>query len=180
MKLHFQLKPFRITVDPVKPAFDFILCGSSAGSDKVQTAFIATLGSLKAVLLIISVFLSLAVRKQPSEFNESKTIAYAIYNQAFCMICLLAIWQAIPESNYELKYILRSFIILWGTTISLLVIFGRKIYYIIIGKNKAFHTARKSRSMGTSSRGEEKAHSSDSTPDLKLKSIQRDLVSTNV
>jgi len=138
----FPLKSWRILVDPLKPANDYVLCGSSlavsTGGDTAQTAFIATLGSIKAILLIVGIILSIAVRKQPSEFNESQTIAFSIYNISFCLICLLAIWLAITDSNYTLKYILRSVVILWGVTITLIVIFGRKLYYISIGKNKAF------------------------------------------
>jgi len=155
----FHINAFRITAVQLQPASDYVLCGSVLGpTDAYQTAFIATLGSLKAILLIVGVLLSIAVRKQPSEFNESRPIAVAIYNQSFCLICLLAIWLAIDDSNYTLKYILRSFIILWGNSISILVIFGRKIYYISIGKNKAF----KGRGSSSSSKRESRPNTTNS------------------
>lgn len=70
--------------------------------------------------------------------------------------CLLAIWLAIPDDNYTLKYILRAFIVLWGNTVTIVVIFGRKIYYIAIGKDKPFKgrgtSSSNMRSRDTSSR----------------------------
>lgn len=149
---------------------DYPLCGSFYGSDNIQKAFVATLGTLKAILLIISMIITIAVRKQPSEFNEAKAIAFAVYNQSFCLVyvfrlflnrfqsdsylfsrALLAVWLVINDSNYEIKYILRSIIVLWGCIMTIFFIFYGKMYYIAIGKDHAF-TAGRSGSMSSSRR----------------------------
>jgi len=141
----YHIYAIKVISDFRKPVEDYTICGTTvnanvfnSASDTIQTGFFATLGSFKAILLIIGCALSVAVRKQPSEFNESRTIALSIYNISFCLVAFLAIWLAIPDSSYQLKYILRSVVVLWGVTITILVIFGRKIYYIVIGKNKAY------------------------------------------
>jgi len=141
----YHVYAVKIIAVPNAPSQDYTICTSlvntdvfSTAADTVQTGFFATLGAFKAILLLIGCFLSVAVRKQPSEFNESRTIALAIYNVAFCLVAFLAIWLAIPDSSYSLKYILRSVVVLWGNSITILAIFGRKMYYILIGKNKAY------------------------------------------
>jgi len=134
----FPIKTFMNEIDVSNPSLDYPLCGSTSGSDNVQKGFIATLGALKAILLLVSLFIIYAVRKQPSEFNEAKAIAFSVYNQAFCIVALLAVWLVIPDSNYEIKYILRSIIVLWGAIMTVFFIFFKKFYYIAIGKDKAF------------------------------------------
>jgi len=165
----FPIKAWRIPVQIFKPVYDYVLCGTYSGSDYIQVAFIGTLGALKAFLILIFVVLSIIIRKQPSEFNESKAIAYAVYNQAFCIICLLVIWLVITDDNYVLKYILRSFIVLWGTSITLIMIFGRKLYYIAIGKNKAFRGARSTASHSNREKLSGESGPSDREPVLNLK-----------
>jgi len=166
----FPIYAIRISPDVSRRSQDYLLCGSQVladpsvtASDKVQTAFFATLGALKAILLIIAVVLSILVRKQPSEFNESRTIALSIYNISFCLVCILAIWLAIPDNSYTLKYILRSFIVLWGNTITLVCIFGRKFYYIAIGKNKAYKGRGSTSSRGSAFQSREQSSTNKAT-----------------
>jgi len=137
---------------------DYPLCGTNSGSDNIQKAFVATLGTLKAILLLASIIISWFIRKQPSEFNEAKAIAFSVYNQSFCIVALLAVWLVIPDNNYEIKYILRSIIVLWGCIMTIFFIYYKKLFYLAIGKNQAF-SSRRSSSMSSSFR-ESKHHSS--------------------
>jgi len=121
-----------IVVDPLRPALNYIRCTSP--NYTAWTAFIGTLGGLKAVVILVGIWLAIVCRKQPSEFNESKYVAYALYNQLFCICILLAIWQAIPNENYNLAYILRSIVFLWGISLTLISIFAQKIYFTCRGK----------------------------------------------
>jgi len=143
------------------PGDDYMVCDSAttiSNRPQIQTAFLATLGSVKAIPLIIGVWLSLVVRKAPSDYNESKFLAYAMYNQSFCLIVLLAIWLTIEDQNYNLKYILRSFVILWGITITLIVIFAPKIYFTIFNK---IWVTKKSHMTTANSSGNNSVHTKD-------------------
>jgi len=128
----FPIHATVVIVDPLRPSENYFRCLSE--NYTAWQAFIGLLGALKAVVILFGIWLAIVCRKQPSEFNEAKYIAYALYNQLFCLCILLAIWQAIPVESYELAYILRSFVFLWAITITLLSIFVQKIYFTIRGK----------------------------------------------
>ncbi|XP_063697813.1 uncharacterized protein LOC134828756 [Culicoides brevitarsis] len=97
-----------------------------------------TFTSMEVVFLAWGVRLCIMVRKAPSEFNESRFISMAIYNE-FLLTCFLNVSMLFLQSpaNPDLLYII--FFCHTQLTVSLLLalIFGSKVYMVLRGGEKA-------------------------------------------
>jgi len=131
----------QVETNPYAGYYWYSVCSST--SDKIttlptltlyDTAFVATLGVYKGVLLLSGIIVTYLLRKVPSAFNEGRYLGYAIYNLAFCLVLLLAIWQAVAPSQYLFATIAREVVILWAILISVGVIFVPKIYFVLTNR----------------------------------------------
>ncbi|XP_033626735.1 probable G-protein coupled receptor CG31760 [Asterias rubens] len=87
------------------------------------------------VLLLWGVRLCYVVRKAPSEFNESRFISWAIYNETMLSLFLCVATFFLQDlANPDLIYIIWFLYSQLTTTVVLALLFGSKIYLVIQGK----------------------------------------------
>lgn len=82
--------------------------------------------------LLYGVLLCYQVRNTPSQFNESKWIAYALYNTAFSGVIVAGIVYGLPE-DATTQAVLISIGLLWCTSTTLAVLFIPKLFNILLG-----------------------------------------------
>ncbi|KAK2175881.1 hypothetical protein NP493_697g01005 [Ridgeia piscesae] len=89
-------------------------------------AAIAELG-----LLLWGIRLCIVVRKAPSEFNESRFISWAIYNETLLSLFLnITMFFLQSPSNPDLLYLVRFIHTQLTTTVTLTFLFGSKAYLV--------------------------------------------------
>ncbi|XP_070575532.1 metabotropic glycine receptor-like isoform X2 [Ptychodera flava] len=92
----------------------------------------------KILLLLWGIRLSFIVRKAPSEFNESKFITWAIYNETLLSMFLnIALIFLQDPSNPDLRYIILFVHSQLTTTVVLGLLFGSKMYLVFKYQGKA-------------------------------------------
>ncbi|XP_067631335.1 uncharacterized protein [Eurosta solidaginis] len=98
-----------------------------------------TFTSMEVLFLAWGVRLCIMVRKAPSEFNESRFISMAIYNE-FLMTCFLNVSMLFLQSpaNPDLLYIIFFCHTQLTVTLLLCLIFGSKVY-IVLRSGKSHH-----------------------------------------
>uniref|UniRef100_A0A1I8NGH3 G-protein coupled receptors family 3 profile domain-containing protein n=1 Tax=Musca domestica TaxID=7370 RepID=A0A1I8NGH3_MUSDO len=91
-----------------------------------------TFTSMEVVFLAWGVRLCIMVRKAPSEFNESRFISMAIYNE-FLLTCFLNVSMLFLQSpaNPDLLYIIFFCHTQLTITLLLALIFGSKVYIVL-------------------------------------------------
>ncbi|XP_061500335.1 uncharacterized protein LOC1276821 [Anopheles gambiae] len=96
-----------------------------------------TFTSLEVLFLAWGVRLCIMVRKAPSEFNESRFISMAIYNE-FLLTCFLNVSMLFLQSpaNPDLLYIIFFCHTQLTVTLLLALIFGSKVYLVFRGGGK--------------------------------------------
>jgi hypothetical protein len=72
------------------------------------------------------------VRNTPSQFNESKWIAYSLYNTAFSGIIVAGIVYGLPE-DATTQAVLIAIGLLWCTSATVGVLFVPKLFNILLG-----------------------------------------------
>nr|XP_024217018.1 probable G-protein coupled receptor 158 [Halyomorpha halys] len=97
--------------------------------------------TIEVLFLIWGIRLCIVVRKAPSEFNESKFISLAIYNE-FLLSLFLNISMLFLQSpaNPDLLYIIFFCHTQMTVTVLLCFIFGSKAYMVFKGHNKSEDT----------------------------------------
>ncbi|KAJ3277891.1 Transcription factor unc-86 [Borealophlyctis nickersoniae] len=85
-----------------------------------------------ALLLALGVVMSYKTRNVHSSFNESRYIAYAIYNITLCVVVLLPIYMTIGDNpgSSQREYIVRSLATLFANIACMLILFGPKLYQV--------------------------------------------------
>ncbi|XP_053674377.1 uncharacterized protein LOC128724681 [Anopheles nili] len=96
-----------------------------------------TFTSMEVLFLAWGVRLCIMVRKAPSEFNESRFISMAIYNE-FLLTCFLNVSMLFLQSpaNPDLLYIIFFCHTQLTVTLLLALIFGSKVYLVLRGGGK--------------------------------------------
>ncbi|XP_055607463.1 uncharacterized protein LOC129755136 [Uranotaenia lowii] len=96
-----------------------------------------TFTSMEVLFLAWGVRLCIMVRKAPSEFNESRFISMAIYNE-FLLTCFLNVSMLFLQSpaNPDLLYIIFFCHTQLTVTLLLGLIFGSKVYLVLRGGGK--------------------------------------------
>uniref|UniRef100_A0A8D8GLQ4 Probable G-protein coupled receptor CG31760 n=1 Tax=Culex pipiens TaxID=7175 RepID=A0A8D8GLQ4_CULPI len=96
-----------------------------------------TFTSMEVLFLAWGVRLCIMVRKAPSEFNESRFISMAIYNE-FLLTCFLNVSMLFLQSpaNPDLLYIIFFCHTQLTVTLLLGLIFGSKVYLVFRGGGK--------------------------------------------
>lgn len=118
-----DMKPIRIQVDQYRPVYDYEECPIDGPVNGIAAALIAYNG----VLCIGGLVIAWKIRKlRYSLFNESKIIAFSMYNATF-FATLVIILQFTKATERELLYILRSAGIILGTGISVATLFVSKL-----------------------------------------------------
>ncbi|KAF5270913.1 hypothetical protein FQA39_LY08294, partial [Lamprigera yunnana] len=92
---------------------------------------------LEVAFLIWGIRLCIVVRKAPSEFNESKFISMAIYNEFLLSVFLnISMFFLQKPANPDLLYIIFFCHTQLTVTLLLCLIFGSKAYLVFRGKNE--------------------------------------------
>ena len=82
------------------------------------------------ILLLFGAFLSIAVRKTPSLFNESKLIGISIYNLVFLSLILIPVVIVLDTVNPFISWIIRTTGVLYAFVATLLLQFLPKLWGI--------------------------------------------------
>lgn len=89
------------------------------------------------LLLLWGIRLCIVVRKAPSEFNESRFISWAIYNETLLSLFLsLAMFFLQSPANPDLLYIIQFIHTNLTTTVTLVFLFGSKAYVVYRRKQR--------------------------------------------
>ncbi|XP_064641576.1 metabotropic glycine receptor-like [Lineus longissimus] len=97
--------------------------------------YCAAVGEL--LLLLWGIRLCIVVRKAPSEFNESRFISWAIYNETLLSLFLnISMLFLQSPSNPDLLYLVLFLHTQLTTTVTLAFLFGSKAYVVIKHRNK--------------------------------------------
>ena len=79
-----HMEAMYVQVDPWRPQYDYYTCANGTSS-----AYLVAHATLKGLLIVVGMFLTYAVRKVPSQFNESLYIMISIYNVAAISVFVL-------------------------------------------------------------------------------------------
>lgn len=82
--------------------------------------------------LLYGVLLCYQVRNTPTTFNESRWIAYSLYNTAFCGLIIVSLVYGLAD-DVAIQSALVSIGLLWCTSATLCVLFLPKLYNIWMG-----------------------------------------------
>lgn len=113
------MRAVRITVDPIRPAYDYLTCSYPPGALAVVYLHLA----IKGGMLLFGAGLTFLVRNVPSQFNESSLLGLSIYNTSFAVVFVVPI-LAVHLGGRETVYLIRSGSIMFIaiTTVSLLYV----------------------------------------------------------
>jgi hypothetical protein len=113
------LKSSRVTVDPDRPAYDYLHCETTTTDLGAIAAHLA----IKGGMLLFGVVLTYSVRNVPSQFNEAIWLGVALYNTVFILSFGLPI-IASGVGGRTSVYLIRGFLIIFVacSTIGLLYI----------------------------------------------------------
>lgn len=123
-----DLQPTYISLDAYRPYHDYITCVPTR-----QTAFTVVLAIILAycgLIILVGLFVAYKVRSIPySVYDESKTIAFSMYNVSFFVI-LLAALRLSNAASREVLFVLQSMAIVIAVVITLSTILYSKFSYI--------------------------------------------------
>ncbi|XP_071507716.1 probable G-protein coupled receptor CG31760 [Diadema antillarum] len=103
------------------------------------------------LLLLWGIRLCYVVRKAPSEFNESRFISWAIYNETLLSLFLCVATFFLQDlANPDVLYLIWFFYSQLTTTVVIVLLFGSKVYLVLHGKGDKTDTRMKT---GTTSTG---------------------------
>lgn len=95
-------KPYIVAIDPLRPLYNYTTCRNG---DSANNWVIAAL-IIKFALMGISAWAAFAVRKVPSEFQESTFIGASIWNVTFLMV--IGVSVVITSSDRSFSFWVRS------------------------------------------------------------------------
>jgi hypothetical protein len=131
-----------IQPDPTRPSLDMQLCTFSS----TDFIFLGILGFYKLLVLAAGVVFSIRIWNFHLEaFNESRQIAFSMYNLVFfAVLAIIAVASLNQESQLVAAYTLRSVAMLLAITITILVMFIPKVVMTLRSTLGLFHSAHKS------------------------------------
>ncbi len=89
--------------------------------------YLLVLGAEKAALLLFGSVMSFSTRKVTQTFNDSTTVAWAIYNTIIATSVVLPISTLLGDIG-DNRIILLLLLLLWISTSTLLLVFGTKVW----------------------------------------------------
>jgi hypothetical protein len=118
-----DMTPIRVHVDEYRPIYDYEQCPEDGAVIGIAASLIAYNG----VLCVAGLIIAWKIRKlRYSVYNESKIIAFSMYNAAF-FATLVIVLQFTQATERDLLYILRSAGIMLGTAVSVATLFVTKL-----------------------------------------------------
>jgi hypothetical protein len=140
------IKSILHTIDPYRPSLSYNVCTFSV----TAKAFMIVNIVAGAGLLAWGSFLIYNIRKIPnSVYDESKIIAFLIYNTAFFAVIILVIQLVIGNRNRDLTFMITAACCFLGAMIAVCVLFGTKIYAVERDITKSGSTTGSHRSGGS-------------------------------
>jgi hypothetical protein len=94
-----------------------------------DVGFAAALSSTKALMLLFGAMMSFSTRTVSENFNESKPIAFSIYNVLFTA-CIIIPIGLLNQSDGRTLYLLGVFAIYWITLSTFSIVFAPKVIAI--------------------------------------------------
>lgn len=118
-----------IVVDPYRPSLNYYNCVSnSSGATILWVIF-----GLHMATFVVGAYLAWQVRLIPFKiYDESKSIAFSIYNVGFFGIILAVILNVAQATHYVL-FGLLCFLCVAGSLITINILFGSKMYWVTNG-----------------------------------------------
>ena len=89
-----------------------------------------------ATVLLAGTFLSIATRKVPSLFNESKLVAISMYNLGFLSVVVIPVFLVVHPFNPFIAWILRTTAIIYAFTATLLLQFTPIVATVLFNRCK--------------------------------------------
>lgn len=119
-----------IQPDPYRPSKNYRVChyGPSLAAVWVHLA-------IKGALMLIGMVLTWVLRKVPSRFNETTTLALSIYNTSF-LVCFILPIVALGLGGREATMLIRAFAIIFCALTTLLLLFAPKVRLIMSNASK--------------------------------------------
>lgn len=121
----------RVTVDPHRPALDYTTCDFSDGIGAVYVHII-----VKGGMLLLGAMLAWAVRKTPSQFNESALIGLSTYN-ATVVVSFIVPLIAVELGGRETTYLVRAFAIMFLVLSTLALLYVPKLHLLLSSTSPA-------------------------------------------
>eukprot|EP00808_Paulinella_micropora_P009332 g43417.t1 len=97
---------------------------------RVNQVFVSVIFSLYALVLMGMCWLAVQVRKLPDVFNESKLIAWLLYNTIFVGLVGIMVDMMLEQTQPNARMLIRSIALLIGSTTPVLVLYGPKLNQI--------------------------------------------------
>jgi hypothetical protein len=125
-----------IQPDPVRPALDVQLCTFR----ETDYIFVGILGVYKLLVLIAGVIFSIRIWNfHMAAFNESRQIAFSMYNLVFFSVLAIVAVAALDQVTQRVaSYVLRSVSILLAISITLVVLFVPKVFSTLKSSSLAY------------------------------------------
>ena len=120
----YGMKATRVTVDPLRPVYDYMTCHYEVAQDLIILHL-----ALKGGMLLFGVGITYAVRNTPSSFNESTLIGLAIYNITVCGAFGVPI-VAVGLGGRLTTYLVRAFIIMFVSLSTCCLLYLPKIFIL--------------------------------------------------
>jgi hypothetical protein len=106
-----------------RPFLNIYACSNSAS----DTVILAILMTFKFGLLVFGLVVAVRIWRAPQDgYNESRPIAFSIYNIAFFAVVVFGL-QVSETLNPQVMFVLRGVSIVCATLITVCVIFGHKV-----------------------------------------------------
>lgn len=119
-------KAERRPTDIIRPSLDYMVCTTTT----VGTVILSIAAAYKGLIMLAGVWLSISTwRIKYSVYNESRAIAFSMYNLFFFLVLAVIVQLVINgPTQRKAQFLVRSFMILLGTFIPIAVLFLPKFY----------------------------------------------------
>ncbi|XP_033118204.1 metabotropic glutamate receptor 4-like [Anneissia japonica] len=88
------------------------------------------------MLIILCTIYAFKTRKIPSNFNEAKFIAFAMYATCLLWIAFITVYLGTSELNYQIQDVMMSLVVILSASSLLFCLFCPKIYIILLEPEK--------------------------------------------
>jgi 7 transmembrane sweet-taste receptor of 3 GCPR len=121
-----------VLVDTSRPVLNELQCTWST----VDIVFASLIVAYWSVIILTGLVLAFLIRNVAyTLYNESKLIAFAVYNLFFFFL-LIVIIEVVPIEDAETVFIVRSLALILATFSTVLVLFVPKVYYVLNNVNR--------------------------------------------
>ncbi|XP_071959952.1 metabotropic glutamate receptor 8-like [Antedon mediterranea] len=88
------------------------------------------------VLIVLCTVYAFKTRKIPSNFNEAKFIAFAMYATCLLWIAFITVYLGTSDLNYEIQDVMMSLVVMLSASSLLFCLFCPKVYIVLLQPNK--------------------------------------------